>query len=196
MIWATWVGIVPTLGCHRSRPEEPLGRRESVQAPLVVTDGRDFTDRRGGADRFCGCGKPDGQGGRSALAGVLPVSEADAEQSAKNLNDLSSQGVFFRASNSPWNYRPLWSRWTVRRGLASYPDRSPLGLAHLRRKPQGQDLPDHRRQAPGRRIREDHVALTNRTAGRGGRSGAGNRDVSDRGARVRAPARPAPVRRR
>jgi hypothetical protein len=69
---------------------------------LVVTDGRDFTDPDGqGPADFVAVGSALAKAGVRLLLVSFPAPEADAEQSAKNLNDLSGPGVFHRAVEQP-----------------------------------------------------------------------------------------------
>jgi hypothetical protein len=69
---------------------------------LVATDGRDFTDPAGeGPADFAAVASGLGTAGVRLLLVSFPSPEADAEQSAKNLNDLASHGVFYRAVEQP-----------------------------------------------------------------------------------------------
>ena len=69
---------------------------------LVVTDGRDFTDPAGeGPADFAAVASELGKAGVRLLLVAFPSPEADAEQSARNLSDLASQGVFYRAVEQP-----------------------------------------------------------------------------------------------
>ena len=69
---------------------------------LVVTDGRDFTDPTGeGPADFAAVASELGEAGVRLLLVSFPSPEADAEQSAKNLRDLASRGVFYRAVEQP-----------------------------------------------------------------------------------------------
>ncbi len=78
----------------------------SVESPfrvlLVVTDGRDFDDATGekSAD-FVGLAGDLAKAGVRLLLVSFPPPEADAEQSAKNLADLSGSSAFFRAVDQP-----------------------------------------------------------------------------------------------
>ncbi len=69
---------------------------------LVVTDGRDFNDTTGDASADFGAlaGEID-KAGVSLLVVSIPPPDADAEQSTKNLGDLTSWGAFRRATEQP-----------------------------------------------------------------------------------------------
>jgi hypothetical protein len=69
---------------------------------LVVTDGRDFTDPTGqGPADFVAVGSALAKADVRLLLVSFPAPEADAEQSAKNLSDLSGPGAFHRSVEQP-----------------------------------------------------------------------------------------------
>ena len=69
---------------------------------LAVTDGRDFTDPSGeGSADFGAIADEIDKAGVRLLVVSFPPPEADAEQSAKNLADLTGAGGFRRATDQP-----------------------------------------------------------------------------------------------
>ena len=96
-------GDRPNLGDAIAVDLKNLSADESLfKLLLVVTDGRDFADPTGeGPTDLAAVANQMGKAGVRLLLVSFPSPEADAEQSAKNLNDLSSQGVFFRAVEQP-----------------------------------------------------------------------------------------------
>ena len=69
---------------------------------LVVTDGRDFTDSSGDSSADFGAVADEiDKAGVKLIVVSFPPSEADAEQSTKNLGDLAGSGAFRRATEQP-----------------------------------------------------------------------------------------------
>ena len=96
-------GDRPNLGDAIAVDLKNLSADESLfKLLLVVTDGRDFTDPAGeGPADFAAVASQLGTADVRLLLVSFPSPEADAEQSAKNLNDLASHGVFYRAVEQP-----------------------------------------------------------------------------------------------
>jgi hypothetical protein len=79
-----------------------LGDESPFKVLLVVTDGRDFTDSSGDSSAdFSAVADEVEKAGVKLMVVSFPPSEADAEQSTKNLVDLASSGAVRRATEQP-----------------------------------------------------------------------------------------------
>ena len=79
-----------------------LGDESPFKVILVVTDGRDFTDSSGDSSTdFSAVADEVEKAGVKLMVVSFPPSEADAEQSTKNLVDLASSGAVRRATEQP-----------------------------------------------------------------------------------------------
>ena len=79
-----------------------LGDESPFKVILVVTDGRDFTDSSGDTSAdFSAVADEVEKAGVKLMVVSFPPSEADAEQSTKNLVDLVSSGAVRRATEQP-----------------------------------------------------------------------------------------------
>jgi hypothetical protein len=79
-----------------------LGDESPFKVLLVVTDGRDFTDSSGDSSAdFSAVADEVEKAGVKLMVVSFPPSEADAEQSTKNLVDLVSSGAVRRATEQP-----------------------------------------------------------------------------------------------
>jgi hypothetical protein len=96
-------GDRPNLGDAIAVNLKNLSADESLfKLLLVVTDGRDFTDPTGeGPGDFGAVGSALAKADVRLLLVSFPSPEADAEQSARNLNDLAGPGSFHRAVEQP-----------------------------------------------------------------------------------------------
>jgi hypothetical protein len=79
-----------------------LGDESPFKVMLVVTDGRDYNDSSGETSADFGALADEiNKAGVKLMVVSFPPSEVDAEQSTKNLGDLSSAGGFRRATDQP-----------------------------------------------------------------------------------------------
>jgi hypothetical protein len=79
-----------------------LGDESPFKVILVVTDGRDFTDSSGDSSADFGAVADEVEkAGVKLMVVSFPPSEADAEQSTKNLGDLAGSGTVRRATEQP-----------------------------------------------------------------------------------------------
>jgi hypothetical protein len=79
-----------------------LGDESPFKVMLVVTDGRDYNDSSGDSSAdFTAVADEINKAGVKLMVVSIPPTEADAEQSTKNLGDLASAGAFRRATDQP-----------------------------------------------------------------------------------------------
>ena len=79
-----------------------LGDESPFKVMLVVTDGRDYNDSSGDSSADFGAVADEiDKAGVKLMVVSFPPSDADAEQSTKNLGDLATAGAFRRATEQP-----------------------------------------------------------------------------------------------